>query len=312
MNKISFILFFLIICILSGYTQSINFNANNFLKNKVNNDYTYDTIIYHNDVIAIGNIKNNYKIDLWYFIDSTSNIYKKCFYYKDSIFVNCSIYNLKTDILIKKNRYKIVGDNNILFGRVLTYDKNKVLLHKYFVKNSNYEGLFYLYYNNGNIKEVNQVFNHKNNGVSIQFFIDGNILSIGKYKGDLKINKWTFYYKTAFIKKEGRYKQIKVSIDEYLTYNRNDIDYKGSIPEKDTITISVKDSIWVYYSNEGNLIKKEYYDSGKLIELKEYNSEEKLIKDEKYKEGKLLHLIEYDNKGEIIKDEKYPPLPPEE
>lgn len=97
---------------------------------------------------------------------------------------------------------------------------------EYEVVNGKKNGLFKIYYSNGQLQMVGEVKDNSNNGKWTYYYQDGQVESEGKFVNDLPEGRWIWYYENGNIKEEGNYVKGNRA-GEWILY-----DVDGNIKEK--------------------------------------------------------------------------------
>jgi antitoxin component YwqK of YwqJK toxin-antitoxin module len=125
------------------------------------------------------------------------------------------------------------------------------------------------------------------NGVHYSYYSNGNIKEYGFYKDNVRIGEWLFYYDNGKVKEKGTYsgKYIKllydynagniITLNNYLdtikveNMNKAKFDSLKRVLHHDFIAYPVQlhyeTGVWKFYDINGQLIKEEFYNEGKLI-----------------------------------------------
>jgi antitoxin component YwqK of YwqJK toxin-antitoxin module len=139
------------------------------------------------------------------------------------------------------------------------------------------------YYRSGKIKSVTN--HHKSHycGAYIEYFDnDSNTVKVqGEYKlndsleidlsylnksnieqgliSSVRYGKWTEYFENGNLKAHGMYYPL-------LVYEIDSVYIDNVFVTARRIPVFLKDGNWIYYDESGNVLKKEYYEKGALIE----------------------------------------------
>jgi len=126
--------------------------------------------------------------------------------------------------------------NGIKHGRSLNYYENGKIASKANYLNGHFYGWVTFYYSSGR-KNHTEFYNQagKSEGIFKLWYENGKLKQTGIYKDGKMIGRWYNYY-------------LNGDLESSEFYNNN-----------------LKDSIWVYYSEKGAVIKKEYYKADSLI-----------------------------------------------
>lgn len=87
-----------------------------------------------------------------------------------------------------------------------------------------------------------------------EFYEDFHCKQYGKVKGNIKIGEWYEYHPNSNISAIGKYEK-----NNNIFFSTK---YEPDIYER---LYSIKDGLWKYFDVDGNLIRKEWYEKGKLI-----------------------------------------------
>jgi hypothetical protein len=112
------------------------------------------------------------------------------------------------------------------------------------------------------------LFDYGKHGVAEVFFEKNLIKKFCFYPNDTLLPR-TYYefYETLLCKKYGHFKGNQIPFGECYEYHPNgNVNAFGSY--KINESGSEKDGLWKYYNTNGELIRKEWYDGGKLIKTK--------------------------------------------
>lgn len=97
---------------------------------------------------------------------------------------------------------------------------------EYEVVNGEKNGLFKIYYPNGQPEMVGEVKDNLNNGNWTYYYENGQVESVGKFVNDLPEGRWIWFYENGNIKEEGNYVKGNRA-GEWILY-----DVDGNIKEK--------------------------------------------------------------------------------
>lgn len=148
-------------------------------------------------------------------------------------------------------------------------------------------GLVKTYYPSGKLKDVCHYVNGKRNGKAIHYYENGKIATVANFRNDDFYGKVTFYYSNGQ-KNSVEYYKIKGLTPFKLWYENgvlkqkgNHLDDKmsgkwllyypdGKLQEINYYNSNLKDSVWIYFSEAGDTIKKEWYKDNVLIKTEKY------------------------------------------
>jgi len=123
-------------------------------------------------------------------------------------------------------------------GQSLEYDKNGRISSDATYKNGHFFGIVKFYYPNGNVN-TEEYYDEKglNRGAFKLWYPSGRISQTGNFVNGKMVGIWLQYYESGKIKSNSHYDSL-----------------------------GKKDSIWMFYSVNGSLIKKEKYKADSLIQ----------------------------------------------
>lgn len=251
-----------------------------------------DTLYYKNGKIEwIGKSINQRRVGFWIKYDSVGKLIKKLEYSKGGRFSAEKIEFRGIDI-IKDYFHGYIDKNGkeVLNGKYQTYFNKDIHLAMHY-KNGLYSGV-YKYYHNGNIQTKCFYKNNLKHGNYIEYFENKQIRTKGKYLNGKKTGKWKLFYQNGNLNSLGIYcstyyvvqyenfdnftfkvmdetmnivkeEYYPSQVIEYLDYIKNEAK-SFDLPQ----LIFLKDKEWKYWNTEGQLIKVEIYDNGKLLETK--------------------------------------------
>ena len=101
------------------------------------------------------------------------------------------------------------------------------------------------------------------NGTSNVFYPEGGLSELLNYKNGIKDGLWEQYYVDGKLKLRGTYKAGEKQGPFKAFYN-------SALPMMEgQYKLGHKDGTWIFYNEKGALLKKEFYDKGKLIKVEE-------------------------------------------
>jgi antitoxin component YwqK of YwqJK toxin-antitoxin module len=104
-------------------------------------------------------------------------------------------------------------------GEITT--KEKAMFYRMLSKDKKDNQLLTTYYVSGNKALESYLINGKKEGKSLEFYVTGEVKTIGDFKLGLKEGLWKTYYKNGKIREKGKYaKGVKIGI--WKTYYKND------------------------------------------------------------------------------------------
>lgn len=248
----------------------ISVNAIN-AQSEIKNDTLYD----NNEkrtVKGYGKIKDGKRIGTWHFNGNQEDEHTKLTYLGDSSLY----YQLYFDNKIRNITYLKSKDSIIVKEGINAYFTNGNLEMLFFYMNDKLNGDAYVYYPSLSIKKKRFYVNDTLQGTATDYYENGIVESIGNIVDGAKSGIWVSYYSDGIIKSEGKYtvintdevneeglnKILQVFFDNWITLN----------------SLEVKDGKWKYFSENGKLLKEEFWEKGILKETKEYDEEGNLIK----------------------------------
>ena len=274
--------------------KKINYLVVLFLFTNINLSAQMDTIYNkYGNISAVGTIK---KVGVWYSKFKNRIPYEKMTYLKQ----NKAIWESYGHVY--RDYYDTI--NNEIVARQHIYKDSQYLVikaeMKQFYTSYSLHGKYFAYYQNGNIKviehhrkgviinkkkifyesgELKTVSSYKSyregtlygsylQGKYYSYYENGQIIWKGKYKKDGKIGIWSEYYEDGKLKSIGNFNEDIKPIE--VTY-KNVSDLKREYPDLLNFdfympyVLNFKSGEWKYYDNEGRVIKKEFYEKGKLV-----------------------------------------------
>jgi antitoxin component YwqK of YwqJK toxin-antitoxin module len=239
-----------------------------------------------------GEVKNGHRSGTWHFNFSKNKSYKTITYGPENIAVvkyykdgdNTEVIDLSTDSATYKtipnnlfylegliaatydSQYKITENGECIF-----YYSNGVISDSGINKNGYHEGTWVEHYYSSLVGSIINFKEGKMNGKHIAYYDKGNAVMIeSQYKNDALYGSYKEYYISGNIKKEGYYSEDLKPLN-VTEKNRDSLSSQFpniSIPKDffPLFPISLKNGTWKYYSENGELIKKEIWREGKLID----------------------------------------------
>lgn len=262
-----------------------------------------DTVINNREGFAEfkGKVHNGKKVGVWNQLDKDGNVYKIITYSSDNstfiakrFFTPFKIYN--TDTTYLKIEYQGYVSNNgeeLLDGKYIIYYNTGNVNQKFYYENNNRHGSAVAYYKNGNLSLKSNYCMGILNGEWVKYYENGNIKEKGTYFNGEKLGLWEEYYENGKLKSKGdlisNFHLIKYK--DFINFELIVTDKQGAAitPEnyteqmkstlemlKNSVRISfpykmyLKDDLWKYYNEQGNLINEEIYKNGVLLDTKKY------------------------------------------
>lgn len=249
-------------------------------------DGYWKTYFVNGQIKSEGNRKNFQLDSLWLFYDEQGNITKRINYKDDKKNGYYEVYKLVKDSVEK----------NVLIAKELYINDLKQGVSKY-------------YYDNGTLHlQINYEDNRKS-GNGIEFDENGTVISELKYRNDITISKnlinrynrngekngtWKYFYPDGSLQTEAYYKNGKLNgyVKEYdprgkLLSSKRYIDGDLFV-EKET-------------PEEKVIVKKEYYDNGKLKSAGSFKNDVPVGQHTTYtKTGKILESKKYSSTGWVL------------
>ena len=146
----------------------------------------------------------------------------------------------------------------------------------------------------GQLHKIYTIVENRHNGPFIEYFKHGSIKMYGFYKANKKDSTWVVYYPSGMPKAKGNYiSEIRIAklnhemdsvqilneandvVNSYQLFS-NTLDslilyyFDDSYPVVFPLTYSLKDGIWNYMDENGNITRQEHWDRGDLIQIKNY------------------------------------------
>ncbi|MBN2778864.1 MAG: hypothetical protein JXR36_14595 [Bacteroidales bacterium] len=258
--------------------------------------YSQVDTAYNDDgsIYSIGEIRSGNKVGIWYSDFREGEFYSKTTYlmfnryiyefYDNNAHLQEIYKSKKLCVLVnvdnnqKYLKRKILGIEKSdsakgVYGKAYTYYPDGTISSKVKLRDGYWDGRLKVYYPNGSLGNIIHFNKNINHGGFKAFYDNGQLMVKGKYKNDARIGKWYEYYSNGQIKATGKYctdiKPIVVTMENQMQllnkypYLENEVKYIG-------IVLDFKSGTWLYYNEQGNIIKEEYYSQGNLIETKEY------------------------------------------
>jgi antitoxin component YwqK of YwqJK toxin-antitoxin module len=264
-----------------------------------------DTLILYNsgEIHFAGQIKDGIEFGTWYEYSKTADTITRIEFLnstqckmftisRDTNIIEYYYGDYESDSIIKNGRYlsenklteqKIEGRyfENYPEGLWRYYDRGRL---KYIIefKTGRREGLDITFQTNESIDKLMYRKDGMVNGLFIEFDKYDQIKYFGNYCNGSRIGEW-YFYKNGKMEIKGSY------YPDYLYFETMDggtpflVTKDGTFAEeiycKQVINsyfenkepvLYIKDGKWEYYSETGDLIKKEIYDKGRLLQSKTY------------------------------------------
>ena len=246
-------------------------------QNSGNNLSSEDTIKYFNPALNAKTDVFSYDTVVEKMPDSDSTI-KTVIIYRNGLIAHAEVY-YPTGQKHSDGFYNSVEDSDLF---EIGYFKNGDL--KYISYNDNYSRVLTLqwnrsgqvtlfidaragndieWYDDGNIKStVTKIKDVENGEIIKNYYENGQLQS--KVITNSGIQEYNHYYDTGMLKHHGHYLNTTMDrIGKWFEYYENGMmkrEYNFSLE-----TPEIKDGIWCWWDESGNLIKKEIYKNGKLI-----------------------------------------------
>lgn len=248
-----------------------------------------DTVFYRNGIIKKIEMINHTGNKLVLDYDTSGRIQQKTKYGKNAMFLSEKLEYRTVDTVktifrgfVDKNGNKVLHGNHCTYfnneiqnciayeygrisGYVIAY-KNGKIISKVHYENGMMNGLFLKYYTNSQIKTKGKYKDGKRQGVWREYFKNGNMKSKGKYTPSFYIVQYDSFDDFTFKVLDENMEIVKSSnyctqVNQYLEYIKYEAK-RFDLPHY----IFLKNGKWEYWSEDGTLIKTEYYDKGNLIE----------------------------------------------
>tara|TARA_Y100001970_G_C13840186_1_gene654072 strand:+ start:21 stop:716 length:696 start_codon:yes stop_codon:yes gene_type:complete len=158
------------------------------------------------------------------------------------------------------------------------YETGEIKVEVY-CKDDKFYGDMVGYYKNGQPSERTKYKEGLSNGKSTLYFKDGNIKSQGYYKDGVKYGRWVDYFDSGQPWVEVQYidttgyvriinswdKNGNITLEDgsgiYIDYYDNGVKYSQG-----TFLYGKPNGEWLYFGEEQEIIKKEFYEDGELVE----------------------------------------------
>ena len=116
------------------------------------------------------------------------------------------------------------------------------------------------------------------NGVFKEYFKDGMLACVGKYRNGEKIGEWKYYLRNGLLKAIGRFSNGKMT-GEWKWYREN-----GKLMQTGSFDDEKKAGVWKRYHPTGALYDEgEYANDNKVGEWRTYDTKGKLTKSTRHK-----------------------------
>jgi len=166
-----------------------------------------------------------------------------------AVFILCVGGFLLSSCRKKAEGNKLVTKNGIIYkeGSNVPYSgKEKVTVSdrimEYNIVNGKKEGIFKIYYMDGNPQIVGQMINNKNDGLWKYFYDSQQLESEGNFKNDIPEGAWTWYFMDGKLKEHGSYSS------------------------------GLREGKWISYNETGSVISEKYFEDGKEVQKDKPNS----------------------------------------
>lgn len=210
-------------------------------------------------VEGFGAISNGNRCGNWTFYSERKGEITKWTYLNDSLIYSRSYTDY--DRLYNMCYFKRIDSTYVKEGPDIGY-KNGEIIRVVNYSNDKANGLTFIYYPTS--QSVKQLINYVNDTLqheAVFYYENGMVMEKGNYVDNAKNGQWTSYYENGTLKSEGSYTIVHTD-----SLNINDISSQFYDCWITLNTLEVKNGIWVYYSEDGSVIKTEVFENGKLID----------------------------------------------
>ncbi len=196
--------------------------------------------------------------------------------------------------------------NNLIHGEWKEYNKEGILIERTRIERQDFTKLHKTYfYANGQIKNIGYTNNGINKyGVWKRYYENGQLEEITNYKEGKEDGRWEKYYENGQIKTEGQY--VEGDRDGKFIWYKKDGKIKNATEYKHDSPFIMGE--WRYFANgqlqsvelyqRDSLVEwKYYYKNGQLKELRQYHKKRIRTGEWKYyyKSGELRRITHYNN-----------------
>lgn len=176
-------------------------------------------------------------------------------------------------------------------GLKFMYNKDGEVLLETFYKNGVMDGFEVLYHSTGGLASISSFTGGKREGVFRSYFENGIISERGAYNKGAKVGEWWYYSPEGILKVSGSYiadytlietsdlgdtliyKDTSNAIIRKVEYNKGMDSLIELMRVKEIsdlvfpLRLYAKDGEWIYYDEEGTIMKREYYNKGELLRI---------------------------------------------
>jgi antitoxin component YwqK of YwqJK toxin-antitoxin module len=147
-------------------------------------------------------------------------------------------------------------------GLVRSYHKNGKIFSEIFYENGMKNGVFKTWYDNGQLHDSAFFKNDSLVGIAISYYSNGNKNSLNYYNEKHELDGESFFwYENGVLGGKSSYVNGKLHGDDFIYYEN------GRKKEISKYNLGVLDGLRIYFKDNGDTLKQEFFKNGKLIEV---------------------------------------------